>query len=469
MKNKELNSTNSSRYVNHCFGESPPQYVGFIYSRVLCLFVNRHEPLQDLFVTKNKFFDKHPFTARLFKKTLGDGTLFAKSDELWAKKRKSLSSSLYKQKLIQMVETMKQIALETIKEWEQQGEIDIVAEAANLMMRNILACVFGRQNDNPIVKYKENGKIRDMKLGESVQLNMGKGIEREFQAHLIIFPELLPLYISKQDKELEFNIDQVIDYSRNLIAAKKQQFAKTGKYEGEDLLTILLQDEIFNQDDRMIIDECLTFLAAGAQTTAVSITNFLCYMAQNSDKQQKMRDELKGQLKNFGGDPNDLSKELEMDKVEDLIYLKYCFYESMRIEPPVVMSSSCQVNEDMNIQGVKIKKDEMIIINIHQIHHNKDQWIEDDKYIPERFDPSSKYYLTPTGTARHPMSFVPFIGGKRICLGKTFAEYSFKAIVPLLLNKHKFTLVNKDHMNNKPLYDAIMFKKPVIKMRLERL
>ncbi|CDW86900.1 cytochrome p450 [Stylonychia lemnae] len=456
-------------FINHTQGSNPPTYTGMLIARQLCLIINRHEPLQDLFITKNKYFDKHPNTGQLVGKTLGDSTLFQKSNELWAKKRKSISSSLYKQKLVQMVETMKDIACETMAEWEKQGELDIVAETANMMMKNILACVFGRQNENPQVQYKENGEIKQVKLGQSIQSNIGKGIEREFQLHLTLFPELYHFYFTKQDKELVFNVDQGKDYIKALIKSKREQFARTGKYEGDDLLTILLQDELFQNDDSMLIDECLTFFAAGAQTTAVSITNFLCYMAQNQQQEEKLRNELKSILKFFGKENKDLINELNMEIIEDFNYLKYCFYESLRIEPPIVVSSSCQVNEDMEMSGVTIKKDEMLLINIHQIHHNSDQWVENEQYIPERFDPSSKYYLTPAGTPRHPTSFIPFIGGKRVCLGKTFAEYAFKTIVPIMMSGRRFRFTNDEHLTSKPHYDALMFKKPEIRMRLEKI
>jgi len=52
--------------------------------------------------------------------------------------------------------------------------------------------------------------------------------------------------------------------------------------------------------------------------------------------------------------------------------------------------------------------------------HNPDEWFEPSKYIPERFNPSSKYYLTPSGTKRNPYSFSPFLGGNRVCMGKPF-------------------------------------------------
>jgi cytochrome P450 len=54
------------------------------------------------------------------------------------------------------------------------------------------------------------------------------------------------------------------------------------------------------------------------------------------------------------------------------------------------------------------------------------------EFIPERFDSSSEIAKTPSGAKRHPMSFGPFLGGKRVCLGKTFAELMIKVIPSIL-------------------------------------
>ena len=59
---------------------------------------------------------------------------------------------------------------------------------------------------------------------------------------------------------------------------------------------------------------------------------------------------------------------------------------------------------------------------IQELHHNPKYWIEPEKFIPERFDPKSKYFLTPKGKRRHLLAFAPFSGGKRVCIGKTLAE-----------------------------------------------
>ena len=91
-----------------------------------------------------------------------------------------------------------------------------------------------------------------------------------------------------------------------------------------------------------------------------------------------------------------------------------------------------------------------MVINVHSLHRNKDEWIEPEKFIPERFDPESKYFLTPNGQKRHPMSFAPFLGGKRICLGKTFAENIGKCVMPIILTAFDFEFVDPINYEKKP-------------------
>lgn len=70
-----------------------------------------------------------------------------------------------------MMEVMKQIVCETMIEWKDassqdpQRSIDIVKATSNLLMKIVLACAFGRQNENPIIEQKENGKILKVPMG----------------------------------------------------------------------------------------------------------------------------------------------------------------------------------------------------------------------------------------------------------------------------------------------------------------
>ena len=96
------------------------------------------------------------------------------------------------------------------------------------------------------------------------------------------------------------------------------------------------------------------------------------------------------------------------------------------------------VTEKMEIDGVKMLPSDNIVVNMQQLHHDPDQWIRHDEYLPERFDPISPLYLTPAGHKRHPLAFSPFFGGRRICIGKTFAEIVSKVVVCGLLGRLEF-------------------------------
>lgn len=69
---------------------------------------------------------------------------------------------------------------------------------------------------------------------------------------------------------------------------------------------------------------------------------------------------------------------------------------------------------------------------------------------------------------RHPMSFLPFSGGKRICLGKTFAEVMFKIVMTLILKEFNNKegklgeFVNKEHYFKKPFNNVGKPKRPEI-------
>ena len=70
---------------------------------------------------------------------------------------------------------------------------------------------------------------------------------------------------------------------------------------------------------------------------------------------------------------------------------------------------------------------------------------------------------------RNPFSFCPFFGGKRICLGKTLAEFMTVFTLPLVMYHFDFEFVNPEHMKNKPNFQLATFKTPVIPMKMRSI
>jgi len=61
------------------------------------------------------------------------------------------------------------------------------------------------------------------------------------------------------------------------------------------------------------------------------------------------------------------------------------------------------------------------------------------------------------------MSFMPFLAGKRVCAGKTFAENSMKVVFPIIMKAFsKFEFVDKELYNMKPVNNVGVEKRPEI-------
>jgi cytochrome P450 len=59
------------------------------------------------------------------------------------------------------------------------------------------------------------------------------------------------------------------------------------------------------------------------------------------------------------------------------------------------------MTEAIKLGNYDLYKGALVLVYIYGLHHDKNEWIEPEKYIPDRFDPSSRFYLTPKGKKRH--------------------------------------------------------------------
>jgi cytochrome P450 len=123
------------------------------------------------------------------------------------------------------------------------------------------------------------------------------------------------------------------------------------------------------------------------------------------------------------------------------------------------------MSKDIKINNVVFTKNTPFQINFRALHQDPNQWIEPAKFVPERFDSQSEWFKRPDGGIRNPLTFAPFLGGKRICLGKTFAEVTTRFTIPLLYHHFEFEL-SEETLANKPPVVAGCLADPVIPFRL---
>lgn len=102
---------------------------------------------------------------------------------------------------------------------------------------------------------------------------------------------------------------------------------------------------------------------------------------------------------------------INFDNSGDLEYYSNCHSESLRMQPPVFFSSSIMMMRDCQCDYINLRKGDCISFDIFRLHTNPAEWQEPEKFIPDRFDFKSPYFLTPSGKHRNPFSFLPFLGG----------------------------------------------------------
>ena len=84
------------------------------------LSINDPELVNELYMTKNRYFDKAASTQKAFGVLMGESTLVIKTTEEWAQKRKHLSIAFYKDKIMKMIEMIALSTQRKTKIWLQQ-------------------------------------------------------------------------------------------------------------------------------------------------------------------------------------------------------------------------------------------------------------------------------------------------------------------------------------------------------------
>ncbi|XP_062563662.1 cytochrome P450 4c21-like [Armigeres subalbatus] len=173
-----------------------------------------------------------------------------------------------------------------------------------------------------------------------------------------------------------------------------------------------------------IIDNILTMMVAGTETSANAIAFTLLQLAMDSHYQQKVYEEI---MQVFPGkEPN-----ITMEGLRQLQLTEMVLNETLRLYPvvPLVMRKN---SAEMTLCGQKLPKGYTFLVNIFTIQRRKDLWGPDaDCFNPERFSPERS-------AGRHPFAFMAFSGGSRNCLGNRYAMISMKIMLVYLMKSFRF-------------------------------
>ncbi len=166
--------------------------------------------------------------------------------------------------------------------------------------------------------------------------------------------------------------------------------------------------------EEQILDECLTFIVAGVETTATTLSWLWYYLAQSPEAELALLAELARGSESFALGSS----------VAQLPYIRQVVYETMRLFPPVWVYPRIALEDDL-LNGVPVRAGANVLIVTYLIHRHPDFWNEPQRFCPDRF----------AGDAMSP-AFLPFSLGPRRCSGEDYSlalmDMILRTIVPRL-------------------------------------
>jgi enediyne biosynthesis protein E7 len=337
--------------------------------------INNPGDIRRVLVTNHKNYTKG-FGFDRIRLLLGNGIIVTEG-ELWKRQRRMMQP-LFTRRVIdtyaQLVDREVDARLALWEERVRRGEldIDVTEEMSQMTLGIVLRSIFGtdlewlteRMGANPFLMVTDD-PARDLQFAYKFR-SLGR---------------LVAELAKKRDESGE----EHLDFLAALMAARD-------KDSGEPM------------PPRELIDETLTLVIAGHETSASALAWAWCLLAQNPATEARLHEELARIPDRHGLTYND---------TEALAYTQGVIQEGMRLYPPGWVFTRRSIEPD-TLSGHALPADTDVLICPYTIHRHPAHWQAPEEFRPERFvgeDPRDRWV------------YVPFAAGPRHCIGENFAMY----------------------------------------------
>lgn len=355
----------------------------------------------------NEAFPKTPLEKKVFAHTLGDGILTSQGAN-WRWQRRTAAPLFRPADLADLVPEMVAAAETQLARWRSSpaGAVQAIdRDMTETTFRVISATMFAGSADAEAAAIL---RAADKALAT---------ISWDIAAAMLGFPDWL-WYPGK------FGRRRAAKALRTATAAILER-RRTAGLGGEDLLARLARahdpESGRPMSDSQLVDNLVTFLAAGHETTAKALTWTLYLIARAPEWQVRIRNE----VRQVAGEDG-----IRAAHIERLAVTRAVLEESMRLYPPAPVMTR-QSARDMLMAGVKVPAGALIVIPVFAVHRHRKLWDDPDRFDPARFAPERKAKMART-------QFMPFGFGPRVCIGASFAMMEAIAILATLVRRAEF-------------------------------
>jgi cytochrome P450 len=245
----------------------------------------------------------------------------------------------------------------------------------------------------------------------------------------------LPL---KQNRILQGARSLIRNTCFDLINEKRKKLEK-GEDRGRDILSVAMESGGFSDED--LVNQLMTFLAAGHETTASAMMWAIYLLCKHPEIQKRLREEIRTNLPGV----TDATSTVSSAEVDKVAYLHAVCNEVMRFFPPVPLTLRIAAN-DSTILNHPIPKGTTVILSPQAINLSPELWGEDaGEFNPDRWMGPGR---ANNGGAESNYSMLTFLHGPRSCIGKDFAKAEFAVLLAAWVGRFEMEFEDKDYVLN---------------------
>lgn len=343
------------------------------------------------------------FTYKPLKAFLGDGLLTSEG-ETWQRHRRLVQPVFNARHLGQFAPQMIAAAQRRVASWPVGQSVDAGAEMRTLTMDVVGRVLFGTDLADAAARTGEAvSKLQDA----------------------VVLASLFPTSSAERTRSVATKIPGVggaVRALEGLVARIIAERMRAPHGEPSDLLDLIIaaggDERPFTAQE--IRDEVMTLVLAGHETTAHTLTWSLVLLSRYPAARERLEAEVAGIA-------------LDADAPQKLVWTRAVIEEALRLYPPAWTIERDAVVDD-DVAGVPVTAGCTIAIAPYLLHRNADFWPN-----PEGFDPGR--FLPGVGEGRPRYAYLPFGGGRRICVGAGFAMLEATLALATIAARHSLDLV----------------------------
>ncbi|NXP18603.1 CP3AT protein, partial [Scytalopus superciliaris] len=357
-----------------------------------------------------------------------ESALNVAADEQWKRIRTVLSPTFTSGKLKEMFHIINHYGEKLVKNIEKKVANDEFVTAKD---------IFGAYSMDVVASTSFSVNVDSMSNpNDPFVTNIKKFLQFSFLSPVFLFLVLFPFVIPVLEKmKVTVLPSDVMDFFKDTFIKIKKERERGSSVDRTDFLQLMIESQS-SQDgsksaeadwdktlsDEEVLAQALIFVFAGYETTSSTLSYIAYNLAVHPDVQQRLQDEVDANLPNKATPTYSAITQME--------YLDMVVNESIRLYPAGGrLERVCKKTVEIN--GVTIPKDMVVMIPAFVLHRDPEYWPEPDEFRPERFSKENKEGIDP-------YTFLPFGAGPRNCIGMRFALLVVKVAVVVLLQNFSF-------------------------------